>query len=239
MLDKQWEKAEWIFEPDGALCDIYVQNTDLNHWLHVIDWLNENYTLIYGPVEEGEPTNQIEPEYITQYLCGHTDEGKSVSIALEDITINCHFFSVDEIEFDLAPEEISTKEAFKKLLDFMQGLSQITEKDVILTPENTIHFPLVIIKAPKQNVSIISFQEHQRHLAQYTASRPVKMTLRSLLMRPLFNSIPYIKNVTIKRWLVDAVIHLSGATKPYKADREQSLYYSENEQADQDENVGK
>ncbi len=224
----QWEKARWIFERDGALRDIYVQYTNLDDWLHVIDGLNSNYTLVYGPGETGEKITRIDPEYIAKYLCRQVEEGSSASIEVGDIIINCHFFAVDEIEFDVAPEEISNEHAFKLLLDFMRDISRFTQKSVIFTQENAICFPLIIVNAHKNLIKILSRQEHQQNLAVYKQELPLRKKLKGVFMRLVFNLLPKIKNPTLQEWSINFTIRMSEATKPYK-DREKRLYSSDSD----------
>ncbi|MGE6355155.1 hypothetical protein ACQKCJ_14905 [Flavobacterium sp. NPDC079362] len=41
MID--WDEIKWIFEPDGALIDIYVQNVKIEDWKILINYLNANH----------------------------------------------------------------------------------------------------------------------------------------------------------------------------------------------------
>jgi hypothetical protein len=52
-----------------------------------------------------------------------------------DATVNCHFFSEDEIEFDLDPRDMNA-ELLPLLLDFLTVLGKATNKLVVLTMEN-------------------------------------------------------------------------------------------------------
>ncbi len=50
---------QWIFEPDGSLRDIYVQDVTLLDWEKLIDFFNLNYELKFGEND----INQIDKEY--------------------------------------------------------------------------------------------------------------------------------------------------------------------------------
>lgn len=58
-------------------------------------------------------------------------------IGVESLTINCHFFMEDQIEFDVYPPEITTEAHFNHLCQFMRLLGQGLGKSVDLTPEST------------------------------------------------------------------------------------------------------
>ncbi len=56
---------------------------------------------------------------------------------MNGVILNCHFFCVEEIEFDIDPGEVDEKRKAESLLEFMAQVGQILEKNVILTDENT------------------------------------------------------------------------------------------------------
>ena len=59
-----WDNIALIFEPDGSLRDIYVQEISLDDWGNLIDFLNNNYNLKYGVTGEEKDSNQIDKDYI-------------------------------------------------------------------------------------------------------------------------------------------------------------------------------
>ena len=59
-MTRNWNDIKWIFEPDGSLRDIYVQDVTLSDWEELIDFLNLNYDIKFGEDEQ----NQIEKEQI-------------------------------------------------------------------------------------------------------------------------------------------------------------------------------
>lgn len=52
------------------------------------------------------------------------------------IQLNCHFFTVVEIEFDLDPRKIVDPGKLDSVFDFMRGMANAVGKDVVLTLEN-------------------------------------------------------------------------------------------------------
>lgn len=156
-----WEEIKWIFEPDGALRDIYVLNVTFEDWKILIDYLNLNHIVKYGPTGENEIINKIDKEYLTQMLNDETGEMecKTVSIILGNIIINTHFFCIDEIEFDIDPKEINTIFDFEKVLNFMNQISLILNKPVILTGENQREFPLIKVDFSKKLIKALTKKE--------------------------------------------------------------------------------
>jgi hypothetical protein len=126
-MTNNWEEIKWIFEPDGTLRDIYVENVDIEDWKILIDYLNANHIVKYGPSNDNQIINKIDKDYLIQLLTDVTGklELKTVAIIIDDIIINTHFFTVDEIEFDIEPEEINSVEDYEKVLSFMNEISRI------------------------------------------------------------------------------------------------------------------
>ena len=153
-MNYNWNDISWIFKPDGALRNIYVQNTSLNDWEKIIDLLNDNYILNY------HSKNKIDKEEVFQNLkeIGEKDF-KTVSIVIKNIKINCHFFLIEQIEFDIEPNEIKTQDDFEKILSFMTKISSTLKKQITLTGENDITFPVVKINVGENVFKIITEKE--------------------------------------------------------------------------------
>jgi len=151
-MKKNWEDIKWIFEPDGALRDIYVQDVGQSDYRKLINLLNSQYKLKFG----GEYSNQIDFDYIQKMWNDETGkiEIKSLTINLEGITVKSHFFIPEQIEFDIQPRQISQLSDFDKVLNFMENISKVIGKQVTLTNENRIEFPLIKIDS-KKGIEII------------------------------------------------------------------------------------
>lgn len=156
-MTRNWDDIEWIFEQDGSLRDIYVQDVTLFDWEKLIDFLNLNYPLKFG--EDG--SNQIDKEYVVRYLNDETGEMESelLRIDLSGINIHCYFFLPDQIEFDIDPKEIKTIKDFEIIENFMISISKILSNQVTLTGENSPKFPLFKIDFDKKVNKILTEKE--------------------------------------------------------------------------------
>jgi len=143
---RNWNNIEWIFEKDGALRDIYVQNSTISDWEKVVDLLNSEYKLTFG-VYEDNLTDQIDFGYVKTMFADETGEleTKSATIDLSGIVVKCFFFLENQIEFDINPTEIKTESDFNKITDFMKSISSKLEKQITLCGENQPEFPLIKI----------------------------------------------------------------------------------------------
>lgn len=163
-MTNNWDEINWIFEPDGALRDIYVQDVEIEDWKILINYLNTNHIVKYGLVGENKEINKIDLEYLIYYLNDETGEleVKIVSIIIDDIIINLHFFSIDEIEFDIDPKEIYSFDNYKKILDFMNKVSEILNKPLILTGENQRKLPLINVDFSKKTIKTLTKKEAEQ-----------------------------------------------------------------------------
>lgn len=146
-MKRNWNDIKWIFEPDGALRDIYIQEVSLNDWQKVIELINKKYKVNYGDTGEYIDTNQINIDYVIEYLTDETGElkSKSASISLGNIRLNCHFFLENQIEFDIDPKEVNSIEDFELIENFMLEISKSIDNQITLTDENNPKFPLIKI----------------------------------------------------------------------------------------------
>jgi hypothetical protein len=61
---------------------------------------------------------------------------RRLSVWFAEVLANCHFFTAEEIEFDIDPRDVKGQRELNALFDFMRCLAQATDKDVVLTAEN-------------------------------------------------------------------------------------------------------
>lgn len=162
MKTENWNELKWIFEPDGALRDIYVQNISISEWENLIDLLNSEYKLSYGSYEENL-TNRIDIDYVKRMFADETGkmETKFAKIDLNGIAVLCHFFLEDQIEFDISPSEIKSISELNLILDFMKSVSQKLNKQVTLSGENQPDFPLIKIDIKNGIEKILTEKEAQ------------------------------------------------------------------------------
>ena len=157
---RNWKNIEWIFEKDGALRDIYVQNATISDWEKVVDLLNSEYKLTFGVYEENL-TDKIDFEFVKTMFADETREleTKSATIDLSGIVVKCFFFLENQIEFDINPTEIKTELEFNKVTDFMESISTKLEKQITLCGENQPEFPLIKIDTKNGIEKILTEKE--------------------------------------------------------------------------------
>lgn len=64
-------------------------------------------------------------------------------ISIADIVIVCHFFTTDEIEFDIDPRKITSQAALDGLLGFLRQVGDTVDRPVILTYESDEQHPFI------------------------------------------------------------------------------------------------
>ena len=148
---RNWKDIEWIFEKDGALRDIYVQNATISDWKKVVDLLNSEYKLTFGIYEENL-TDKIDFEFVKTMFADETGElvTKSATIDLSGIIVKCYFFLENQIEFDINPSEIKTE---------LESISSELEKQITLCGENQPEFPLIKIDTKNEIEKILTEKE--------------------------------------------------------------------------------
>ena len=173
-MTRNWNDIKWIFEPDGSLRDIYVQDVTLSDWEKLIDFLNLNYNIIFGEDEK----NQIDKDYVIKYLKDETGEmeSKSLKIDFNGVNFHCYFFLPDQIEFDIDPKEIKTINDFESIETFMVSISKTLKNQVTLTGENSPEFPLFKIDFEK-DVNIVSTEKEATKISNKHNSAWTKLSV--------------------------------------------------------------
>jgi hypothetical protein len=136
----QWGKFAPAFYQDGSLRDICILNTLRHDWANAISFIS---TQKYKTSFSGAWAQQSPPSDIASlFPTGPDSEFTLLSIDLSGIIVNCHFFTEDQIEFDVNPSDVNSPERLDELFNFMKGLANAVGKDVILTGENEPESPL-------------------------------------------------------------------------------------------------
>jgi hypothetical protein len=126
---QNWNTFAPEFYRDGSLRDIYVFNALLDDWTKAARFIVDRG---YATRFSGAWTQSSFPSDIgTLFPEGRKDELTLLSVDVFGVSINCHFFSADEIEFDLNPVEISGPDNLAAVFDFMSGLANAVGKDVV------------------------------------------------------------------------------------------------------------
>lgn len=131
---KQWKSFAGEFRHDGTLRDIYILDVQLDHWEKAAGFIiRRGYRIRFA----GAWTQTTFPADIARlFPTGPDSVLTTLFIDVSGASINCHFFSPDEIEFDLDPREIVDPSNLEAVFEFMHGLANAVGKDVVLTPEN-------------------------------------------------------------------------------------------------------
>lgn len=129
-----WETVRDEFTFDGSWRDIYVFRTTIADWQRMWDAIRSaGYGLTYFRAgHSAEIPTKVEDAFPLPDECD-----RRLSVCFAGILANCHFFTTEEIEFDIDPREVQGQQQLNALLEFMRCLAQATDKDVVLTAENT------------------------------------------------------------------------------------------------------
>lgn len=127
---------ENVYYTDGTLRDICVKLTTRVDWKIWVDYINENYRVIWYNSKTLKEENQIDFQIVEDYWNGNEDSLSTAKIFIDKLQINAHFFDDSEIENDIDPKEFNVIEDHEKLNKYMFDLSHLLKKDVYLTPEN-------------------------------------------------------------------------------------------------------
>ena len=136
----EWRQIAPDFAFDGSWRDIYVLATTLSDWQVVLDMLRQ---LEPAPIYRVDGVARAIPDRVEDAFESRISAGVLLSFSIGKAVLNCHFFGVDEIEFDLDPRDIGDSDQFKTLIGFMSLLGKLTGKTVLLTPENVRESPIL------------------------------------------------------------------------------------------------
>lgn len=132
-----WNSCKDDFKWDGSLRDIYVRPASLSDWVAIypllrkqsaFEFLNESKVVVAPDVIDASFFNQPRP--ILRFEVGQ-------------IPVVFHFFTVAEIECDLDPRYVISQTRLDSLLAFVGQLGDLTNKQVVLTPENKPDEPVI------------------------------------------------------------------------------------------------
>ncbi|WP_136439429.1 hypothetical protein [Pacificoceanicola onchidii] len=120
------------FHIDGSLRDNYVFEATEADWARLVEALRAQGA---GYFRKGE--KRPFPKDCTDLFRG--DAQHLFRIDLNGIAVNCHAFTVGEIELDVAPDDVSTPAQASQVLAFMADIGEALGKPVVLTEENGRH----------------------------------------------------------------------------------------------------
>jgi hypothetical protein len=147
-----WNAVRDEFAFDGSWRDIYVLGTDMASWQRMLDGLRAaGYDLAYFRADQ--PSDL--PAAAAQAFPSPAEPDRRLSIRFAGVLANCHFFTPEEIEFDIDPREVQGQEQLDALFGFMRCLAEAVGKEAILTAEN---WPDIVIFRVRPEQSAVEYQ---------------------------------------------------------------------------------
>jgi len=135
MKQLTWNTVNRAFEFEaGSFRDIYLLGTDLDAWQRMLDGLSaRQYELAYF---RDDQAIELPPDAIEVFAslpeCYH-----QLSVNLCQVQANCHFFTPDDIEFNIDPREVKGQSELDAVFAFMRCLADSASMDAILTLEDS------------------------------------------------------------------------------------------------------
>jgi len=154
----EWHQVASDFENNGSIREIYVLGTDLSDWQCIVDTLRGF---------EPRPIYRLNgmltelPIRVEEVFGSHCVGSTILSFIVDDLAVNCHFFVVDEIEFDLDARDVGGLRQVKSLSSFMQLLGSLTNKVVILSAENDVTAAILRYSPENRQVAWVSPQDRR------------------------------------------------------------------------------
>jgi hypothetical protein len=135
-----WEELRTgVYEIDGSWRDVYVLDATREDWHHWMTYVNAHYPVIWGAEDhqDGQTLDAIDVAYIER----RWDAGAEAlttwgSVFLEQVQLNCHFFTHSQIENDIDPSQLHSLEDHHRLMAYLVAISTALGKEVIVTAEN-------------------------------------------------------------------------------------------------------
>jgi hypothetical protein len=126
-----WKAVQHLFEWDVALLDVYVFNADADLWQRLLDALR---TSGYGLDFHVDGDVGVLPEHAAQVFALRQEADTCLSVWAGDLRINFHFFTLEQIEFDIDPRDVN-ETSLSDLLVFLRYIGLHLQRRVVLTPE--------------------------------------------------------------------------------------------------------
>lgn len=137
----QRERYKELFNWDGSILDVYVRPATMSDWQHLLTVLHESsYDIRY--IVDGDQVPKV-PERIEVIFAQRQESNVALMVDGQNLALMCHFFTPDEIEFDVNPHVIDSQLQLDRLIGFMRAVGGALGKEIILTPENLPNRPLL------------------------------------------------------------------------------------------------
>lgn len=134
-----WPKYKDEFACDGSFRDVYVLNTNVAIWKQFLDFLKSSGI----PHSFSGEDIAVYLDDLAAYFKKRSEHGSLIlSMDVNGVIINCHFFTETEIELDLDPKEVTGEDKANSLFQFMEIVSDTLSLPIRMTPENTEETPI-------------------------------------------------------------------------------------------------
>ena len=124
-----------VFHQDGSLRDIYIRGTTLVDWQRFLDFVRtqSGWTASFRWDDQERPM----PADASDIFEERRHASPLLSLSLQGIVVNCHFFMPDEIELDVDPRQIAQQDDAERVYAFLAQAGKHLRKEVTLTEENS------------------------------------------------------------------------------------------------------
>jgi hypothetical protein len=132
----KYEKAKEFFYSDGSFRDIYAFNTTLEELDKFLNYVRPRLRKNSFSIGDKEV---LLPESYKEILneVAKRNTNSILRIPVGESELNCHFFDSSELELDLQPKDFQTEGEWVELNNFLRGLAEAMNKEIVMTPENT------------------------------------------------------------------------------------------------------
>ncbi len=136
-----WDEAAPDFARDGSLRDIYVLGTTVEDWERALGAVRERYAPLRFTAG-GEPAALPERAADIFPLREH-GTAPLLSFEVGGTLVTCHFFTPEEIEFNIDPGDVTGQDRLEAIADFLRRLAGVVGRPALLTPENLPQSPIL------------------------------------------------------------------------------------------------
>lgn len=143
VYDPPWELVAQEFEFDGSWRDVYVNESSIDEWDSLLVALSQSP---YEVSCSRAGTVDALPLRAGDIFAVPGNTACLMTVRVGAINFNCHFFACDQIEFDLDPREVTSREQLENLFAFLRFVSNTVSRPAILTPENAPEFAIFVAR---------------------------------------------------------------------------------------------
>lgn len=115
-------------------------------WQHWIAYVNRHYLVRWEAEDhlDGQELDVIDAAYMARrWDAGGAALVQWANVFVENIKLNCHFFTATQIENDFDPSAIGSMEDHHRLMEYLVAISTALQEEVIMTAENCPEWPYI------------------------------------------------------------------------------------------------